>query len=173
MYYAEFDAIKNIENGLRKLIYSDEFKTFEKKNIDNKTSTNIFSEDKSIYTTYHGCLLTTGNTVFLVGGDSHYEQAALQELKKQIEIDGLWNVTNDINNAHFVLRYYVNLEGRDMAYLTVETPDGRIVETIASKGSNESVSDNREVARSLYLRNVPLLSDRKKCKKQITKKFTR
>lgn len=173
LYYAEFDAIKNIENGLRKLIYSDEFKTFEKKNIDNKTSTNIFSEDKSIYTTYHGCLLTTGNTVFLVGGDSHYEQAALQELKKQIEIDGLWNVTNDINNAHFVLRYYVNLEGRDMAYLTVETPDGRIVETIASKGSNESVSDNREVARSLYLRNVPLLSDRKKCKKQITKKFTR
>ena len=101
-----------------------------------KTSVNYFSADKSLYTTYHGCLLETGNTVFLAGGDSHYEQAGLQELQKQIEIDGLWKLTNDINKAHFVLRYYVNLEGRDMAYLTVETPDGKIVETIASKGSS-------------------------------------
>jgi hypothetical protein len=71
------------------------------------------------------------------------------------------------------LRYFVNLEGRDKAYLIAETPDGKISETISMRGSSESVSDNKEVARSMYLKDITLLNDKKKCKKQILQKFTK
>ena len=172
LYHAEYNAIKKIENGLKNLNFTEDFVSIDRDKEENECD-NIFSDNKSVYPIYSGYLLKSGNNVFLTGGDSHYEQAGIQELKKQIEIDSLWRVTNDINQAHFILRYFVNLEGRDKAYLIAETPDGKISDTISMRGSSESVSDNKEVARSMYLKDITLLNDKKKCKKQILQKFTK
>ena len=69
-------------------------------------------------------------------------------------IDGFWNVVDDLSQAHFILKYYVDLEGRDKAHILVMTPNGNIQKSLASSGSSESSNENREVARNLYLNSI-------------------
>lgn len=107
----------------------------------------------SNYNNYKGFLLSTGNNVYVRGNENNYEQAAVQELIKQIMIDGYWNVVYDIEQAHFVIDYIVDLKGRDKAHLRITTPKGDINYTPRklTEISNESVSRNRAIARTFYL----------------------
>ena len=97
--------------------------------------------------------MAVGNNVYVRGGDHDYEQAAVQELMKQIMLDGYWNVVYDIQQAHFVLDYIVDLEGRDKAHLRITTPKGDInyAPHKLIYRSNESTTTNRNIARDFYL----------------------
>lgn len=180
LYQAEYDATIKFEKGLKNLNFSDDFMEVpggispSEKALNNKSqgrhfSLSIFgdgfftqageyasenSHSDSNYSNFIGFLLEKGCNVFITSEDHAYEQAGVQELIKQTMIDGYWNVVDDINQAHFVMRYYVNLEGRDRAHLIFETPQGNVKEEISSQGTSESINENREVARSLYLKSV-------------------
>lgn len=109
--------------------------------------------NSSNYDNFKGFLLAVGNNVYVRGGETNYEQAAVQELRKQILIDGYWNVVYDIREAHFVIDYFVDLEGRDKAHLRITTPKGDInyePHKLIVR-SSESVSTNKDIARNLYL----------------------
>ena len=95
-----------------------------------------------------------GHNVFITSGDRLFELSGAQELVKQTMIDGFWNVVDDIKLAHFVMRYEVTLEGRDKAYLYFSTPNSNNEVKISSTGGSESIIDNREIARRLYLNSV-------------------
>lgn len=110
--------------------------------------------------TYHGFLLDEGNNVFVDYGDAGYERAGAQELVKQIEIDGFWNNTYSPQNAHFIIKYTVNTEGKDKAYITVHDNKGNLLVArfAGSRAySSESISENREVARKIYLNSLQKL----------------
>lgn len=102
-------------------------------------------------------LMGKGNNVYVTSGEHIYEIAGAQELIKQISIDGFWNVVNDIKEADFVITYNVNLEGRDKGYIVFSNTDRTTSIPMFYKSSNESVRDNREVARSIYLSNLTKL----------------
>ena len=103
---------------------------------------------------FKGFLLAKGNNVYVYSEDGHLGAAGASELKRLLKADGFWNVVEDINQAHFVLKYYVNLEGRDKAHIIAMTPKGDSKLELGSTGSSESVSENREVARNLYLAHL-------------------
>ncbi len=180
LYQAEFDATKRFEDGLRNLKWTDDFMdntpaiSNSEKKLNNKIQGRNFSfslfgdgfftqsgdtgmnsaDLTSNYSNYKGFLLEKNCNVFITSDDHSYEQAGAQELIKQVMIDGFWNVVEDINQAHFVLKYYVNLEGRDKAHIIAMTPKGDSKLELGSTGSSESVSENREVARNLYLAHL-------------------
>lgn len=184
LYQAEYDATMMFVDGLKKLNAIEDFidkpvkETDSEKELNRKlqgrnfsissfgdsfftmsnTSNTITSPDSRInssnYENYKGFLLARGNNVYVRGGEYNYEQAAVQELIKQIMIDGYWNVVYDIRQAHFVLEYYVDLEGKDRAYLRITTPKGDISHKYMGQPSNESVSSNRRIAREYYLSNL-------------------
>lgn len=191
LYQAEFDATKKFEDGLRNLKWTDDFMdntpniSNSEKKLNNKFQGRNFSfslfgdgfftqsgdtEMKSAdlssnYSNYKGFLLDKNCNVFITSDDHSYEQAGAQELIKQVMIDGFWNVVEDINQAHFVLKYYVNLEGRDKAYIIAMTPKGDSQLELVCLGSSESVSENREVARDMYLAHIMPLYKRIETKK--------
>lgn len=69
-------------------------------------------------TDYHGFLLTKGNCVYVTYNTKvDYEIAAVEAIKQSIEEDGLWQVVDKPEQAHFVLQYCVSLVGRDFARL--------------------------------------------------------
>ncbi|MBR5038344.1 MAG: hypothetical protein IKX65_06445 [Prevotella sp.] len=154
LYQAEFEATKRFEEGLKNLNFEDDFLDTTQKTPNTELTLNkasqgrgfsisLFGEgffthagsytnqnqqsiSKSNYSNYTGFLLEKGNNVFITSGEASYEQAGVQELVKQTMIDGFWNVVDDINLAHFVIRYVLNLEGRDKAYLLISTPKGDV-----------------------------------------------
>lgn len=99
-------------------------------------------------------LLAKGNNVYVSSGDYTYEMAGAQELIKQISIDNFWNVVYDINEADFVIDYHVNLEGRDKGYIDILNPSQTISVSKYHRPASESVGENREVARSIYLEGL-------------------
>lgn len=183
LYQAEYEATKDFEEGLRKLSFDDFMSPAPKTNASevalSKASQGrimgISVFEKSFFThagtikeftpneiqttainwnNYKGFLLDLGNNVYVTSGEPLYEQAGAQEIMKQIIIDGYWNVVYNIEEAHFVIDYHVNLKGRDMAYITLKNPQGNITcdDIIGGKsGSSESYSENKEVARRIYL----------------------
>ena len=191
LYQAEYDATKRFEDGLRNLNWTDDFMdntrtlSDSEKDLNNKIQGRNFSfslfgngfftqsgdtrikstQLASNYSNYKGFLLDKNCNVFITSDDHHYELAGAQELIKQVMIDGFWNVVDDINQAHFVLKYLVNLEGRDKAYLVVMTPKGDSQLELAHTGSSESASENREVAKNLYMTNIIPLYKRIETKK--------
>ena len=83
--------------------------------------------------------------------------AGAQEIIKQILIDNIWNVVSDKSQADFIIKYFVNLEGRDRAYIYLSNRDGSVTYTDFSgnsKHSSESAGENREVARDIYLSSL-------------------
>lgn len=180
LYQAEYDATRRFEEGLINLKWTDDFMdntpafSNSEKKLNNKIQGRNFSfslfgdgfftqsgdagnqtiDLASNYSNYKGFLLEKNCNVFITSDDHHYEQSGAQELTKQTMIDGFWNVVDDINQAHFVLKYYVNLEGRDKANLVVMTPKGDPQLVLATAGASESASENREVARDLYLKVI-------------------
>lgn len=99
-------------------------------------------------------LMEKGNNVYVTSGEHMYEMAGAQELIKQISIDGFWNVVVDLKEADFIITYRVNLEGRDRGYIVFSNVDGTISIPMFYKSASESVRENREVARSIYLSNL-------------------
>lgn len=182
LYQAEYDATKRFEDGLKNLNFEDDFMDLSQNISDSEKALNkasqgrdfsfsIFGEgffthagnytyqhpsktSDSNYSNYSGFLLEKGNNVFLSGDDTNYEQAGVQELIKQIMIDDFWNVVDDIKQAHFVIKYVVNLEGRDKAYLLISTPNGDVEKELDSHGTSESSRENHEIARSMYLKSI-------------------
>lgn len=194
LYQAEYEATKQFENGLRNLHFEDDFmditdtptqseqvltakgqgqdffyslfgEGFFTQAVENAGKPQFKHADFN-YSSYKGFLLDKGCNVYITSDDFSYEQAGAQELIKQTMIDGFWNVVDDINQAHFVMRYYVNLEGRDKAHIILMTPQEDVKVSIASDGTSESSKENHEVARNLYLRAVTPLY-----KKIIAKKY--
>lgn len=124
--------------------------------------------------TYKGCLLNQGNCVYVTGGPEDYEQSGAEELKKQIIMDGFWNTVPDPKYAHFIIEYHVETEGPDKAYLIIRDGNGerRISKFSGSEeGSSESISENREVAESLYKKALRKLQKRI-TEHQLPKQFT-
>ena len=91
--------------------------------------------------------------VYVTGGEHEYEIAGQNELRKQIVIGGKAYVTFQPDNADYTISYIVNTEGRDKAHLTVTDANGVVIAK-GTKHSDESDSDNREVAASLYKSKV-------------------
>lgn len=185
LYQMEYDATMMFVNGLDNLKIDDDFMDdfssnpdFDKKLNEQlqgrNYSVSLFTDTffslsggafsvsapsanvKSNYDGYKGFLLAVGNNVYVRGGDHDYEQAAVQELMKQIMLDGYWNVVYDIQQAHFVLDYIVDLEGRDKAHLRITTPKGDInyAPHKLIYRSNESTTTNRNIARDFYLNYI-------------------
>lgn len=138
-------ALKEIGDG----IYCREFLTQTDPNFNFSFIENHAKIEKKPVT--NGSLLGKGNNVFVTSGGENYEQSGAQELKKQIYIDNFWNVVNDVNSAHFVIEYHVNTNGKDKAYIILKSPDrGCQSDELFRKGSSESMSENREVAKDIY-----------------------
>lgn len=180
LYFDEFNTVKRFEEGLKNLTFAvDDFEDLETKGAvkENKdlalkeigdgiycrefltqTDPNFnFSfienhakiEKKPVT---NGSLLGKGNNVFVTSGGENYEQSGAQELKKQIYIDNFWNVVNDVKSAHFVIEYHVDTNGKDKAYIILKSPDrGCQSDELFRKGSSESMSENREVAKDIYI----------------------
>ena len=181
LYQLEFDAVNQFAQGLANLkVTDDEFMDFQKSNgqtnsmsgtpghskgvgfsafgsgfftqSDVKSEEITTSGDNIDIDNFKGFLLAKGNHVFVTCGDYDYELAGAKELIKQIIIDGFWAVVDRPEQAHFVIEYHVNLEGRDKAYILIhDVNNQRICDKKWTKGSSESVSENREVARKIYL----------------------
>ncbi len=179
LYYAEYASFKRLIDGLAHLnFYDDDFEDVRKVYSDEESDANNsfrqgtdfsilgngFFTHSSMKTgsddtfmtvdpsNYKGFLLDKGNNVYVTSGEPDYEIAGAQELIKQIIIDGFWTPVNQLSRAHFVIEYHVNLEGRDKAYITIHDPLNKLIcSKTWSKGSSESVSENREVARDIYL----------------------
>ncbi len=206
LYQAEYDAVKNFEEGLKNLKFEDEFMDFSQTNTDSERalsnaiqgrnfsfsvfgngfftqsgqagSINDSYESKindSNYNNYRGFLMEKGNNVYVDSGSSIFEQAGAQELIKQIIIDGFWNVVGNRRKAHFVIKYTVNLEGRDKGYVVFTTPREDIGEIVGFGSTSESSNDNRELARDVYLKNIVPLQKKIEAKKYPKKllQFTR
>ena len=66
---------------------------------------------------YHGFLLQKGNCVYIPTDSPYdYERAGQEELKRLMEKEGIWQVVDKLEQAHFVLIYYTCLVGQDMSY---------------------------------------------------------
>lgn len=138
-------ALKEIGDG----IYCREFLTQTDPNFNFSFIENHAKIEKKPVT--NGSLLGKGNNVFVTSGGENYEQSGAQELKKQIYIDNFWNVVNDVKSAHFVIEYHVDTNGKDKAYIILKSPDrGCQSDELFRKGSSESMSENREVAKDIY-----------------------
>lgn len=179
LYFDEFNTVKRFEEGLKNLtfavddfedletkgtvkedkdlalkeigdgIYCREFLTQTDPNFNFSFIENHAKIEKKPVT--NGSLLGKGNNVFVTSGGENYEQSGAQELKKQIYIDNFWNVVNDVKSAHFVIEYHVNTNGKDKAYIILKSPDrGCQSDELFRKGSSESMSENREVAKYIY-----------------------
>ena len=176
LYLAEYTLFKRLADGLAQLnFHEDDFEDMTNAGSNNSSDAYAQGTDFSILgngffshasidqnapaiaspvdlSDYHGFLLAKGNQVYVTSGEPDYEIAGAQELIKQISIDGFWTPVNRLDQAHFVIEYHVNLEGRDKAYITLHDPQNNwVCSKTWTKGASESVSENREVARSLYL----------------------
>lgn len=175
LYIAEYSSFRRIVDGLAKLaFFNDDFDNFESTfsessqtqgtgfsilgngfftqylNVDSNTETQ--ATQAVDLSSYKGFLLEKGNYVYVTSGEPDYEKAGAQELIKQITIDGFWTPVTQLDHAHFVIEYHVNLEGRDKAYITIHDPKNNLIcPKTWTKGSSESVNENREIARSIYL----------------------
>ena len=62
---------------------------------------------------YHGFLLTKGNAVYVEAGATEYERAGGNRLRELLAKDGFWQVAASEEQAHFIIKYIVHLEGQD------------------------------------------------------------
>ena len=180
LYFDEYNSVKRFEEGLKNLTFTvDDFEDLETKGAvkENKdlalkeVGDGIYSREFLTQTdpnfnfsfiedhakiekkpVTNGSLLGKGNNVFVTSGGENYEQSGAQELKKQIYIDNFWNVVNDVKSAHFVIEYHVDTNGKDKAYIILKSPErGRQSDELFRKGSSESMSENRRVAKDIYI----------------------
>lgn len=115
------------------------------------------------WSTFKGNLMDKGNNVYIRPNiyDRAFERAGVEELIKQVTVDGFWNVVNDKRKAHFIIVYYVNLDGRDTAGIFIQDVTGsKHIDHLSGsqKYASESINENRDKAKSIYLDAIyPLL----------------
>lgn len=64
-------------------------------------------------TQYHGFLMAKGNVVYVEAGATEYERVGGDRLRKLLAKDGFWQVAASEEQAHFIIKYIVNLQGQD------------------------------------------------------------
>lgn len=152
-YVDSYNAVMNFIKGLREVQLFNANGDF----VDQFTSQSSDDEKGQSLdlTNFHGNLLGKGNSVYVPSeGLEPYEKGGVQELIKQISVDEFWKIVNSPRLAHFIIEYHMSTEGRDHAWLVLKSADGK---TICSKisgnhtGSSESLEDNHESARTLYM----------------------
>ena len=62
---------------------------------------------------YKGFLLSKGNAVYVEIGPTDYEKAGGERLKEQLARDGFWQLAPSEEQAHFIIKYIVNIQGHD------------------------------------------------------------
>lgn len=162
-YACEYASIMDFINGLKKVKIFDANGDFEQ-NADSTEDMDLKKPKALDLSNYHGNLLAKGNCVYVNDeGLEPYEQAGVQELVKQITIDGFWKVVPLRSMAHFVLEYHMSTEGRDHAWLELHSVYNSIICKDMPgnhEGSSESLEDNHESARSLYFSVINPLYDK-------------
>lgn len=150
-YQMEYNAVMDFIAGLQNI------KSANKTNNDFEEDVKPIKKHKPTIvpldiTNYKGNLLSLSNRVCII--PSHLsnsgEWAGVNELKKQITIDNPWEIVNFPEQAHFIIEYVLETEGRDKAYIKIMSRDRSICYTSRSVNAGESISDNREAANDLY-----------------------
>lgn len=87
--------------------------------------------------------------ICVFGGTSTYEKAGQSEIIKNLIIDTDFRIVDNAKDADYSIEYVVNTSGRDKAIVSIIDKDGkRLLQK--RKSASENISDNREVAESLY-----------------------
>lgn len=154
-YASSYEAVMNFINGLRQVKVFDANGDFEDDTTVDAGNDSIIARDKIDWSLIHGNLLAKGNPVYVSCERLEpCEQAGAFELIKQISVDDFWRLVTNPSQAYFVLTYHMTTEGRDHAWLEISSCDGK---TTCAKmpgnscGTSESLSENKESARTLYL----------------------
>lgn len=130
---------------------------------------------------FKGFLLAKGNSVYVYCANSDdnplsdYDKAGANVLKQLLKADGFWKVVDKMQQAHFTINYLVDTRRNDFATLSVSSwRTGKII-ILNSKGANESISDNRDIARKFYKKSIVPLQrkiDKGKVSKRVAEYFT-
>lgn len=130
---------------------------------------------------YKGFLLAKGNSVYVYCANSDedplsdYDKAGAEALKRLLKADGFWKVVNKMQQAHFTINYYVDTRRSDVASLSISSWRTGKSLILNNKRANESVNDNKEIARKFYNRNIVPLQrkiEKGKLSKRVIDDFT-
>lgn len=112
---------------------------------------------------YKGFLLAKGNNVYVYSENEKYETAAKNDLIMYLKKDGFWNVVDDMIDAHFTISYTVDLQGRDKAYISIDSwRSGKSI-LLGATYTDESIRTNRRIVLEMY--NKHIVSIQKKIEK--------
>jgi hypothetical protein len=112
---------------------------------------------------YKGFLLKEGNAVFIESGETEYEIAGANRLRELMSKNHFWKLAATREQAHFILRYYIELRGIDhvdefLFDTKIGLEDIKSIEqrlylrslTLGIIKSSESISENIKSASKLY-----------------------
>ena len=109
---------------------------------------------------FKGFLLAKGNSVYVYSANSDedpsakYDKAGANAIKALLKADGFWNVVDYMQEAHFTINYIVDTSRSDYAYLSISSwRTGKSI-IIDNSGANESIDNNRELAKKFYKRGI-------------------
>lgn len=109
--------------------------------------------------------LTTGGKLknAAAAENEKYETAAKNDLIMYLKKDGFWNVVDDMIDAHFTISYTVDLQGRDKAYISIDSwRSGKSI-LLGATYTDESIRTNRRIVLEMY--NKHIVSIQKKIEK--------
>ncbi len=128
---------------------------------------------------FKGFLLERGNKVYLMSISEpvrdNYEHAALDVLRRQVERDGFWKITDNPDEAHFILAAMLNFEGKSKISLSIASELSKGNEELGDINAPENLDDYRKTVWELYNKTIVTLQekiDRNKVAKRIAKGFT-
>ena len=99
---------------------------------------------------YKGFLLAKGNNVYVYSENEKYETAAKNDLIMYLKKDGFWNVVDDMIDAHFTISYTVDLQGRDKAYISIDSwRSGKSI-LLGATYTDESIRTNKRIVHEMY-----------------------
>ncbi len=103
---------------------------------------------------FRGFVLAKGNNVFVYSENTDYEVAGAQNLKELLKKDGFWNVVDDMNQAHFFVNYFVNVNGAPKAIVSVSSWKNNSVRELKVISTDNTVAGNRNASEQLYYRGI-------------------
>ena len=163
-YAKEYAVISEFVKGFNSVKKTNPFEDApEEVSSIQKTDNSTSAIDLS---SYHGNLLAKGNSVYIsVNPNKQYELGGFYELYKQIIVDSIWRVAETPEQAHFIIDYIVDLEGRDKAILRIRDTENKNQVDLCKTGTSESYNENKEVARSMYKSHIlPIIQQLEKGK---------
>lgn len=124
---------------------------------------------------YKGFLLAKGNNVYVYSENEKYETAAKNDLIMYLKKDGFWNVVDDMIDAHFTISYTVDLQGRDKAYISINSWRSGESILLGVTYTDESIRTNRRIVHEMYNKHVVPIQkkiEKGSVSKSIKKAFT-